>query len=427
MYNKIKNYLKKGIYPFHMPGHKRNPVFLPKEIFKFDLTEIPGMDVLNKPTDIILDFQRRLAKLYNAKETFFLTNGASTGVIASVLACCKHGQRIYAQRNSHVSFYNALILSGAYPEYIMPDITEFGIPGTIKHINHLQNNPVVFITSPTYEGLVSDIGSFSKKIHELNGILIVDEAHGSHFPFHSYFPDSAINSGADIVIHSLHKTMPALGQTALVHVCSDRVDIGRLKFFINAVQTTSPSYMFMGACDFMFKTLEDSPELFISYVNRLKNIRNSLPDSNAYIRLFDTADKGKLLFLSPDSKNISDILRHSFKLEMELACENHFLAMTSVADTDDGFYRLLSAIETLNSTPPIETNINLQKTHPPEPEIVILPQDAVNMPYELVPAKKAIGRISAELIVSYPPGIPVVAVGERIQEYIEQDMIKCVL
>ena len=423
MYKQIINYLTNDIYPFHMPGHKRNPLFMPPNLHELDLTEIPGMDVLSSPTGMIYDLQKKVANFYGADHSFLLVNGSSAGIIAAICATCSDGDTIIIPRNAHASVYNGLVLSGAFPMYIMPQVTKDGLAGGVcpSAFDDMPNGAAALVVSPTYEGFVSDIRAIAQKVHSRGGILIVDEAHGAHFAFHKRFPVSALELGADIVIQSLHKTLPALSQTAVLHVKDGRVDINRVKFLLNAVQTSSPSYILMSVCDFILQKLWAQPKLFEIYVERLDKFRTSMPADGAIFlqhhegsAIFDT-DPGKLLFATQlDANAIARIMSCKYKVQMEMAAGQHILAMTSVADTQAGFERLRRAIEGI-STKACGTPRVVSPTKAVDiPEMVFHPRQATYMPSREIPWQESVGQISAQLIAQYPPGIVLVAPGERI-------------
>ena len=431
MYNQILDYLANDIYPFHMPGHKRNPQFVPSNLLQLDMTEIPGMDVLSSPSGMIKKFQENIAEFYGADHSFFLVNGSSAGILAAVCATCADGDILVVPRNAHTSVYNAMVLSGAVPRYVMPQITPDGLTGGIapSAFDDMPPGAAVLVVSPTYEGFVSDISAIAKRVHSKGGVLIVDEAHGAHFPFHKKFPASALSQGADIVIQSLHKTLSAPSQCAVLHVKNNRVDINRIKFCVNTVQTSSPSYILMSVCDFMLRKLWQQPEYFEDYFYRLEEIRTSLPGAynSAVLRLsgaeragknaiFDV-DPGKLLFTCHTNESaeiIAEIMANEYKVQPEMAAGRHILAMTSVADTDEGFCRLKSAVDGLNDRLPVVPAEN--PTLPPFfiPEMVLPPRQAVNMPSREILWEDAAGQVSAQLIAQYPPGIAIIAPGERI-------------
>jgi len=427
----MQSYLEKGIYPFHMPGHKRNPMFLPQGLANLDLTEIPGMDNLHMPTGIIKGFQEAIAEFYGADESFLLVNGSSAGIIATMCAVCDKNKKIYITRNSHISTLNGMALVGTDETWIRPEVTPDGLYGGINPeiLDSMEEGAVVFIVSPTYEGFVSDIKEIAARVHARGGILIVDEAHGAHFRFHDAFPTSALELGADIVVQSFHKTLPALGQTAVLHVKGDRVDSALLKPFIQTMQTTSPSYMLMGQLDYVLKMLWSRPEIFETYVSRLVRLRNALSSNESQaISLTGTErvgshgiydyDVGKLLFSINALERpgiISKMLADEYQVQMEMAARSNLLAMTSVADTDEGFQRLWGAMGSLN----IKLN-EIEKTKPTtrqlSPEIAMSPSQAIRQKTEEVAWEAAVGRIAAEVIAEYPPGIALVAPGERIPE-----------
>ncbi|MCL2527867.1 MAG: aminotransferase class I/II-fold pyridoxal phosphate-dependent enzyme [Defluviitaleaceae bacterium] len=439
MYQFLQSYLEEGIYPFHMPGHKRNPMFFPQGMAGLDLTEIPGMDILRAPTGIIRDLQEAAASFYGADESYLLVNGSTAGIISAICAVCNEGSSLYAARNGHVSMYNGIALSGAIPKYILPETTPDGLAGGIKPaaLDDMEENAAVFIVSPTYEGYVSNIKEIAARVHSKGGILIVDEAHGAHFKFHDNFPFSALELGADIVVQSFHKTLPALGQMAVLHVKGPRVDASRLKFYLQAVQTTSPSYMLMGQLDYVLKMLWQRPEIFETYVSRLSKIRIALTTSETQpvsllaqervgeYGIFDT-DPGKLLFslnVAGKAENISKIMADKYRIQMEMAAGRHLLAMTSVADTDEGFQRLWGAVGTLNIKlegqlgEMVTKNDNAADSYTKAvPEMVMPPNQAIRQETEVIPWEKAAGRVAGEVIADYPPGIALVAPGERIPQ-----------
>jgi len=415
-----------------MPGHKRNPRFFLPELQAYDLTEIPGMDVLSEPTGFLRAMQERLAAFFvprGDRESFFLVNGASAGVVAAICAASGEGDTLFAARNSHASMYNGMMLSGAVPQYFYPQLRADGLVGGVDPaiFDDMPRGAVVFVTSPTYEGFVSDIAEIARRVHARGGLLIVDEAHGAHFAFHESFPRSATACGADIVVQSLHKTLPVPGQCAVLHVCSGRVDKARLRFWLNAVQTTSPSYMLMAAANYALQILWDNPHLFDEYVAQLKTFE--IPGLAGACGIF-AVDPSKKLYRLPDAlsktpstksqsskaqngNSLEQILARQYKLQVEMAREQYVLCMTSVADTEEGFARLRHAVAELGLQPPQASFTNSHTPHPP-PEIAMPPRAAMQKSSQIIPLAQSIGRIAAELIAPCPPGIAIIAPGERI-------------
>ena len=433
MYEHMQNYLGLDIYPFHMPGHKGNPMFFPQGLTNLDLTEIPGMDVLHRPDGIILEFQDAIASFYCADKSYLLVNGSTAGIVAAICATCNEGQKIYAARNGHVSMYNAIAMAGAEPIYLMPEITPDGLSGGIV-LDEIEEGAVVFIVSPTYEGFVSDIKTIADKVHSRGGLLIVDEAHGAHFRFHDYFPESALDLGADIVVQSFHKTLPALGQMAVLHVKGDRIDVGRMEYFLQVMQTTSPSYMMMGQLSYVLNMLWKRPEIFETYVNRLKGLRMALAANEVQAisltgrerigmhGIYDI-DLSKLLFrvnVYEKAEAISAMLASQYRVQLEMARGFHMLGMTTVADIDEGFQRMWGAIGSMNIKLEEGLEAKAEKLSPVisrfDPEIVMSPSAAIYQDTEVVAWEQAHGRIAAEVVAAYPPGVAIVAPGERIPE-----------
>jgi lysine decarboxylase len=440
LYKSLNSYKEKDIYPFHMPGHKRNPNFLPTgSLLDYDVTEIPGMDNLQNPKGVLLSLEDKIAKACKSKKSFISVNGSSGGILASLLALLGEGDEVLLARNSHIAAYNGLILSGASPVYVYPQITDYGLCGGIlpsdieRELIKNSNIKAVFITSPTYEGFCSDIKGIAEIVHKHGKILIVDEAHGAHFGFHPLFPLSAISQGADISIQSLHKTLPSFGQSAVVHIGSGAVDANRLKQTINMINTTSPSYIFLSGIDFLFsKIINEFPDIFNKYVstlidfenniNRLKSIKKTtkLP-LKGFFGIADI-DIGKLVFClesrDKTGQDISNFLLNKHKVQLEAAHSRHIIAMTSIADTEAGFLRLSDGLLEIDKTLKSKAEYDIINICAYKADIVLTPKQAFNSEKEVLSLKETIGRICGEFVVPYPPGIPIVAPGELITEQV---------
>ncbi len=434
MHKHISSYVNEGIYPFHMPGHKRNKYFLPSELLTLDVTELSlaETDDLHKPEGIIKKSQEKAAQLFGSQETLFLVNGSTVGILASVLSIITaQGDKLLLARTCHKSAYNALVLSGGTPVYVYPMEAAPGITGCVTKEDiqeRLSADPdikAVLLVSPTYEGLVSDIEGIASVVHSFDKILIVDEAHGAHFPFNPAFPKPALHCGADIVINSLHKTLPALGQTALLHINGNRVNSSLLKLNLQMLQTSSPSYVLLSSISACLDFLEDR-ELFALFAERLLRLRASLKSAEK-IKLIEKKDLtavfdldiSKLVFLTNSlgisTEEVEKLLAVNYKLQMELRGISHIVALTSVADTEDGFNRLSHAILDIDST-----NFNQQnhshtiQYNPLSLTQVLTPRAAYLLSHKsrLVPLEEANGFIAAETIIPYPPGVPLVVMGE---------------
>ena len=285
LYKKLKDYSASDFYGFHMPGHKRSARLTGADLpYGIDITEIEGFDDLHHAGGILKEAQERAASVYRAEETHYLINGSTVGLLSAVLGSTRRGERILMARNCHKSVYNAVLMNELEPVYLYPrmlDGTELNDEVTSGEVGRLlDENPdirVTVITSPTYDGVVSDIKGIADTVHRRGGILILDEAHGAHFGFHPMFPENGNVLGADIVIHSLHKTLPALTQTALLHMNGIRADRERVRMYLHMLQSSSPSYVLMAGIDECIRMLEErAGEVFGQYAALLEETRERL-------------------------------------------------------------------------------------------------------------------------------------------------------
>ena len=432
---------REGVYPFHMPGHKRNPEALTIEnAEKLDVTETDDFDDLHHPSGHIAAMQEKTAALWGAEESRLLVNGSSCGVIAALCSALHPGDTVLFARNSHKSAYHALELSGARARYLYPPLNrELGICGSIspalveREIRALKGQAkAVFLTSPTYEGVLSDIAGIAEKAHRHGIPLIVDEAHGAHLGFSDAFSGGAVKAGADLVVQSLHKTLPALTQTAVLHIRGPLADRRRLAHYLQILQSSSPSYVLMCAAGRCLAYLENAETVFSEYEKNLEDFRKisrtltmfSFPPAKelqAY-----KLDPGKLLIdvrkTGLSGVAVLQLLRKEFALQLEMASPTFVLAMTSPADTPEGFLRLMQALlaieDRIRSS---EAGKEIMKDRqirlfPEETEPVIQMQasEALELPAEEVPLHEAAGRVAAAYAGAYPPGIPLLVPGEEI-------------
>ena len=366
--NRLKENRDSGIYPFHMPGHKRRLADdeTLREIYALDITEIPGFDDLHNAEGIIKEAEDRAARLFGSDETHFLVNGSTCGILSAIVGTVSKGDTVIAGSNCHRSVFNGIMLSGAKKVTITPDEESgFGICGGISVeavTDALEkadgNKTAVVITSPTYEGITSDIDAIAKTCHEHNAVLIVDSAHGAHFGFSEGFPKSAVATDADAVITSVHKTLPSMTQTSLIHInrnCPSRDGIVKM---LSVFQTSSPSYILMSSIDSMTELLEkQGKELFASYEKRLDDFYKKAEKFNSLSVLTKdelTAkgstdhDRGRIVITDKtgtfSGQKLSDILLKTYGLCAEKSEDTYVLLITSIADTDEGFERLTKAL-----------------------------------------------------------------------------------
>lgn len=456
LFDKLKENGDSDIYPYHMPGHKRHACgALPEAMYLRDITEIDGFDNLHQSEGILLALQRKAAALYGADESFYLVNGSTGGILSAVSAVLPAGGRLLMARNCHKSAYHAAYLRNLEVSYICPELLAgYGIfdavtPAQVRAA--LERNPetgAVLLVSPTYEGRISDIREIAGIVHERGIPLIVDEAHGAHLGWADGFAPNSCQAGADIVIHSVHKTLPSLTQTALLHVNGNLTDRERLRRFLHIYQSSSPSYLLMAGIDNALEYLEkEGKRLFAGF---LKAWDRMLKRLSACRRLqfltgdFRSQDIGKLV-ISTKRAGVSgrwlyDELRQRYHLQPEMSAETYVLAMFTVNDTEEGYERLTQAL--------LETDGRLcGRRDAPEGEadaekLQALPHcdetqeklpafagcggavgeqalplarawDMESRPERL---SESVGRLSGEFVNLYPPGVPVLAPGEPVTE-----------
>ena len=331
LYDKLIAYSASDFYGFHMPGHKRQKLTGAGLPYEIDITEIEGFDDLHHARGVLKEAQERAGTLYGA-ETRFLVNGSTAGVLAGVLGCTCRGDEILMARNCHKSAYHAVTLQGLKSRYLYPKYDkELGIYTEIRPEDvreFLSGNSgirAVLIVSPTYDGVISDIRAIADAAHEYGIPLIVDEAHGAHLGMHPYFYGGAIAAGADVVIHSIHKTLPSLTQTALLHVQGNLADREKIYRHLDMLQSSSPSYVLMASIDACINLLEgEKDQLFDAYVERLEKARGRLRELKN-LRLVETEhyDRSKIVISVNDTglsgADLDRILRDRYHLEMEMA------------------------------------------------------------------------------------------------------------
>lgn len=431
LYDKLKNYSKSGIYPFHMPGHKRTDITEEGIIpYNIDITEIHDFDNLHSPNGVIDEIQKKAAKLYNAKNAFILINGSTGGILSAIRSMTNQGAKILMARNCHKSVYNSAELFNLNVDYIFPDTdSRYNILTSVspcdiedKLTKHNDEIRLVIITSPTYEGVVSDIKSISEICHKHGAKLLVDEAHGAHFPFSDSFPDEALNCGADAAVLSLHKTLPSLTQTALL-ITNDSELSEILAENLAVFETSSPSYILMSSIEKCLDFCENSKDKFKEYCCNLKTVREKL-ENLKYLKIYDKSDTdfdcdiGKIV-ISTANANISgtklaEILRNNYQIETEMAYSDYVIAMTSVCDTEKGFDMLSDALISIDSELLKEADterVPLKNLYTGKNFNAC---ELYKFNKETIPFQNSEFRTSAEYIWAYPPGIPLIVPGEII-------------
>lgn len=440
--NKLNMVRKEERISFHMPGHKgKNTLINWGDYIPYtDTTELPGLDNLHNAVGIIDESEKLAAKAFGAKHTLYSINGTTGSMYIALATVTNPGDKILVQRQSHKSIYNGAILNRLNIDYIYTNYNEkhhlyTGLDPKDIELK-LKEDPsikVVVITNPNYFGICSDIEKIAEIVHKYNRILLVDEAHGSHFAFSNKLPISAMKAGADICVQSIHKTLPSFTQTSVIHVGSNRVDIDKLKSMSSLYQTTSPSYIFMLSLEIARaymegkgrQKLDENIDIIDEMINDLNNT------DGVYVftededdRTIKNKDITKILFSIDGIKGTSlkKALREDYGIYVEMADYYYALALSSVMNDKEDFNILKKAIKEMALKKPKEDikpfNFNL-----PKPEVHQPIYEAYYSPKEVVGLEESIWRVCSSLIIPYPPGIPLICPGEIITkdlvEYIE--------
>ena len=484
---RLTEYAGSDAYPFHMPGHKRRevPDGIPggfPDPYGIDITEIDGFDNLHHAEGILKDAMDEAAAIYGADRSWYLVNGSTCGILSAVFATTENGGKILTARNCHKAVYHAICLNRLEAEYLYPEeITEFGINGGIRaedvrkalekdamrcagnsgdvrgKITKIQ---AVLITSPTYEGVVSDIRAIADAAHEYGIPLIVDEAHGAHLEFadqcHS-FPKSALEYGADLVIQSLHKTLPSFTQTAILHVKGKLVDQDRVSRYLSMFQTSSPSYLFMAGMERCIRYMDrDGRNEMVRYEERLEHFMKRM-EGLQVLEILDREICGKYRTVAGwdpskivvstmraedfHGEELAETLRRKYHLEMEMTAPEYVIAMTSLMDTEEGFERLGTALLEIDGALRhcVEPEQQKEKGESKEKERCETPEvteskvlhpvrrmlicEAMNADTERTALQDTVGKVSAEFVYLYPPGIPIIAPGEVFTDAIVEKIV----
>lgn len=484
---RLTEYAGSDAYPFHMPGHKRReiPDGIPggfPDPYGIDITEIDGFDNLHHAEGILKDAMETAAAIYGADRSWYLVNGSTCGILSAVFATTENGGKILTARNCHKAVYHAICLNRLEAEYLYPEeITEFGINGGIraedvrkaleKDAMHCAGNSgdvrgkitkiqAVLITSPTYEGVVSDIRAIADAAHEYGIPLIIDEAHGAHLEYadqcHS-FPKSALEYGADIVIQSLHKTLPCFTQTAILHVKGKLVDQDRISRYLSMFQTSSPSYLFMAGMERCIRYMDgDGRNGMVRYEERLEHFMERM-EGLQVLEVLDREICGKYRTVAGwdpskivvstmraedfHGEELAETLRRKYHLEMEMTAPEYVIAMTSLMDTEEGFERLGTALLEIDGALRhcVEPEQQKEKGESKEKERCETPEvteskvlhpvrrmlicEAMNADTERTALQDTVGKVSAEFVYLYPPGIPIIAPGEVFTDAIVEKIM----
>lgn len=441
LFTALQNYMEKKVIPFDVPGHKYgkgSPIltnFFGETTLKADVNSMKPLDNICNPTGVIREAELLLADAYQADYAYFLVNGTTSGIQTMIMSACQPGDKIIMPRNVHKSALNGLILSGALPVYVQPEIDDdLGIANniTVEGVQEaIENHPdakAVFVINPTYYGMTSDLKSIVTLAHENQMVVLVDEAHGAHFPFHPDFPKSAMSLGADMATVSLHKTGGSLTQSSALLLNEKRfLSREEVKTILNLSQTTSGSYLLMSSLDVARRMLAtEGKQILQNALDLARYARDALNNMDGYyafgkeligkkgIYALDETKLGiKVSDLGVTGLKVYDLLRDEYNIQVEFGDTHNILVIISVGDTKENVDQLLAALSDIGrryqSEIEVKSYISLHY-----PQVIVTPRNAFYAQKRRIPLIESEGEISGESVMMYPPGIPFVSPGERI-------------
>ncbi len=452
-FNAILQYAQKGIIPFHTPGHKEGKgvhdnlrSFVGQNAFRIDLSELEAFEYGHNPEEVLHEAQKLAAEAFGADYTFFLVNGTTSGIETMIMAAIRPGDKLIIPRNVHKSIIGGMILSGARPVYLKPEVNpELGIAMGVEAPDYtaaLEEHPdarAILVINPNYYGLCGDIEKTVETGHAHGQVVLVDEAHGPHLRFHPDLPLSALEAGADLVAQSTHKILGSMTQSSMLHVKSEQVRVARVKTMLRLIQSTSPSYLLLASLDVARMQMATQGEQLLTRaielaeqarerINRIKGLycfgKEIIGQHGVY-----NVDPTKLTIsvkgIGFTGMMVETILRNRYGIQVELSDLYNVLLIISIGDTQEDIDRVVAALEDL-ATHQVGIGDHVKrlaevtyKLRPPElPKQFMVPRDAIFASLRAIPFKEAAGQVSAEILAPYPPGIPVVCPGEEITQEI---------
>lgn len=420
---------------FHVPGHKGGILSgLPTELrmaLQYDFTELEGLDDLHEPSGVIEEAQQKLSLLYGSDQSFFLVNGSTVGNLAMVYAACRAGETVIVQRNAHKSIFHAIELTGARPVFVSPvwDVTTKTAGGVTaaqvgEALKAYPGAKAVILTYPTYYGLTgTELEETINLCHTYGVPVLVDEAHGAHFVVGEPFPRSALEMGADVVVHSAHKTLPAMTMASFLHVRSDFIAAEKVARYLGMLQSSSPSYLLMASLDdaraYAESYNEEDKKVFVewrvSFIKRLKLIPR--------LRAFETDDPLKLILRIEGYSG--------FDLQKKLEAEGIYseiadpyqvlfvlplLKVGSIYPFDEVYEKIKTAVTCLDGVDKIISTIEAPLLREGLSRLAYTSEEVANMEVEWIPYVDSLGRVAAASVIPYPPGIPLLIAGEIVKD-----------
>ena len=430
----LEDFIAKKPYSFHVPGHKHGLLStLPKEMeqaLKYDVTELTGLDDFHHPEEAIAEAQYLLKETYQTDASFFLVNGSTVGNLAMIYATCKRGDIVLVQRNAHKSIFHAIELVEAKPVFLTPEwdirtsTATFVSTSTLQQALTLYKDiKAVILTYPTYYGVVSqDMKNQIALCHEQGIPVLVDEAHGAHFIASNEFPASALELGADVVVQSAHKTLPAMTMASFLHVKSQLVSIDKINHYLRILQSSSPSYLLLASLDdarhYVSTYLESDANFFMEKRNQWIDALRAIKE----LEVVEVDDPLKLLLRMPGYTGFQ--LKEALEdqhIYVELADVEQVLVMLPLIKRGETYpfgetrMRIKDAVEALSKIQGAavqKSNNTFEMTKIETPCYSL--QEVEQLEKEWVPYMRAMGRIAASMLIPYPPGIPLFVPGEKI-------------
>jgi arginine/lysine/ornithine decarboxylase len=435
LFDQLIKHIKGNPISFHVPGHKYGNVVLKKgqfffdDILKLDATELSGLDDLHSPEGVILEAENLLSNLFCTQKSYFLINGSTVGNLSMILAALREDERVLVQRNSHKSIMNGIKLAKARPVFISPEYDmDYGVAGGLslsavkEAIKQHPDAKALILTYPNYYGLTYDLKSIIDEAHEHGIPVLVDEAHGVHFIAGDYFPESAVTLGADIVVQSAHKTLPAMTMAAYLHFQSSLISRSRLEFYLQALQSSSPSYPLMASLDIARSYLGTYNIEDLDFLQKeIESFRN----------VVQNVDKVDLLKANDPLKMTLSVRGRMSGFKLQSILESHGI-FTELADPYNVLFVLpllkkgmsymwgdaaeklaRAASEIPKEQVSREQQISCKKA---VSTLAVSYKEMESQEIEAVELEASIGRICAESIIPYPPGIPLCLPGEALRE-----------
>ncbi|MFY9217545.1 MAG: aminotransferase class I/II-fold pyridoxal phosphate-dependent enzyme [Tepidanaerobacteraceae bacterium] len=444
LFDALKKHVAEGTLPFHVPGHKGGKgipefrAFVGENVLSIDVTSgLLDLDTICNPRGVIQDAEDLAARAFGADHAHFLVNGTTSGIQAMILSVAGPGDEIIIPRNAHRSVIGGLILSGVRPVYIKPVIDNYmgiamGItPESVRRaiVEH-PNAKAVFVINPTYYGVASDLRKIVEIAHSYGKPVIVDEAHGAHLGFHPDLPLSAMEAGADMSAVSVHKLLGSMTQSSILLVKGDLIDDRKVKAAMNLTQTTSPSYPLLASIDVARKQAAlKGRELLQRTIELCERVREELNGiKGIYVMGRDVEGTEGCFALDPTKLAINlreiglsgfeteKLLKYEYGIQMELSDLYNVLALGTIADNEASMRTLVNAIKDIVQKYGSKNLIKITTELPDNQELVVSPRFAFYSEKRVVPLEEAEGEISAEMLMAYPPGIPIICPGERISK-----------